>query len=162
MGGKMIAFAILPILLLQAGEYCPYFNTLTDSGTIYCVDGCCGSAFSDSSDVCCEVVNVGVIAGSVVGGLVGLGIFIAIIVCCCCACGRSGRSPGAVVIHPTNTSSPTIVMNNSTSVAQGMSMNPGPAYGQTAYPYGPAPPGYVPYENLPQERAYPPAYAAKY
>ncbi|KAK3611549.1 hypothetical protein CHS0354_016481 [Potamilus streckersoni] len=110
-----------------------------------------------------SVINVGVIAGSVVGGLAGLAILIGVIVCCCVAASRSSRSPG-VIIQPMNSNAQSIVLN-STAFSHGQSTNPGPPYGHAANPYGLPPPGYVPYDNFHQGRAdpaYPPPSASKY
>ncbi|KAK3611548.1 hypothetical protein CHS0354_016479 [Potamilus streckersoni] len=101
------------------------------------------------------VAAVGVIAGSVVGGLAGLAILIGVIVCCCVAVRRSSRRPG-LVIQPTTTNAQAIVVS-STAFTQGPPPNPGP-YGPAVIALGITPPGYVQYNNP----AYPPPPLSKH
>ncbi|KAK3611551.1 hypothetical protein CHS0354_016483 [Potamilus streckersoni] len=165
---RMIASTLVPLILLlqalatEAGEYCQYWTYSSYYNTRYCDFGCCGTASSYYSDVCCA--NAGLIAGSVIGSLAGLAIVIGTIICCCVAANNSSRRTGAV-IQPAGTAMQTLVVNN-TAFAQGSSTIPGQqgtvGYG---YAFGVPPPSYTQYNTAPQggvSPSYPPPPTAKY
>ncbi|KAL3852199.1 hypothetical protein ACJMK2_015872 [Sinanodonta woodiana] len=153
--------AIPPV---EAGDFCQYDYGAVYYRSKYCDYGCCGSKYSSSSSVCCTENVAGIIAGAVVGSLVGLAIIIGIIVCCCIAANNSKRRTGTVIQQPNTTQN--VVVNSTTVTTQGPSTIPAP-YGPVNYGYpGSYPaPAYYQYNNMPQgstDPAYPPPPPAKY
>ncbi|KAK3580237.1 hypothetical protein CHS0354_012764 [Potamilus streckersoni] len=116
---------------VDAEEYCTYSNSYTYLYR-WCDYGCCGDKYDSYDDVCCSSSNDGVIAGSVVGGVIFLGIMIGVIICCV----QSHNRNKGVIIHPVN--GPQTVVVQGTTAAQGY---PQLHYG--AYPGPPCYPGQV-------------------
>ncbi|KAL3888040.1 hypothetical protein ACJMK2_000423 [Sinanodonta woodiana] len=172
----MIVCAVLPILILLQvlpvvyGEYCPYgarYSYPSSYSYQYCSDGCCGTKYSDYSDVCCSSIDEltgGAIAGIVIGSLFVIFIVICCIVACCAAANNSSRRVGTV-IQPASTGIQTVVLN-STAISQGQSTFPVQQQIQGyGYNYGVQPPPYVQQNNAPpgsSNPAYPPPPPAKY
>ncbi|KAL3888031.1 hypothetical protein ACJMK2_000414 [Sinanodonta woodiana] len=139
MGGKMIAFAILQILLLQV-RYCNMNLKSTLNSGFWDVFGIIANVSLQKKHFIKTFFHSSiVIVGSVVGVLGVLALLIGFIVCYC-------HNPRAVM-HHTNTEAHTVVLNN-TGVVHGTPITHELPYG---YPNGVAPPKDVTYDNLPQD-----------
>ncbi|ESO88876.1 hypothetical protein LOTGIDRAFT_234433 [Lottia gigantea] len=80
---KMKLLAALVLLNLFSGTLASicYYTSFGVSSSKYCAYGCCGSTFST---VCCNTyISVGVVAGSVIGGICALAVVIAILIIIC-------------------------------------------------------------------------------
>ncbi|KAL3853782.1 hypothetical protein ACJMK2_017295, partial [Sinanodonta woodiana] len=64
---------------VNSADVCTY----SYSSKRYCDYGCCGNIYSTYDGVCCSYNLAGIIAGSVIAGLVVIGVTIAIIIFCC-------------------------------------------------------------------------------
>ncbi|KAK7101431.1 uncharacterized protein [Littorina saxatilis] len=94
--GMLLLLGTLLCLVVEdaKGAYCTTYNSgylYTTYQYQYCAFGCCGSGLYE---YCCTV-SVGLIIGCVIGGLVVIGVIIAIVCCCVKQQSHSGR-----VVHP--------------------------------------------------------------
>ncbi|KAL3888043.1 hypothetical protein ACJMK2_000426 [Sinanodonta woodiana] len=162
----------IDLSLVVSGEYCQYdyTNYYSSYYSRYCSNGCCGTKYSDYSDVCCSYsistidLSGGAIAGIVIGSLFLIFIVICCIVACCSAANSSSRRVGTV-IQPASSGMQTVVVN-STAVSQGQSTFPVQQQAQGyGYNYGVQPPPYVQQNSAPPGSSnpeYPPPPPAKY
>ncbi|KAH3856742.1 hypothetical protein DPMN_099335 [Dreissena polymorpha] len=81
----VLAFGIYEV---SAGTWCRTQSSLTPT---YCSLGCCTV---NGRTRCCEDINIGVLVGSIVGGLIGLIVLVSIIVVCCCIMNRNRARQG--------------------------------------------------------------------
>ncbi|XP_033731359.1 uncharacterized protein LOC117320980 [Pecten maximus] len=101
-----------------------YSRTYYSSNSFYCSNGCCGGtvdaycctdSYVDYYNYVDYVSNTtgGVIAGIVIGCLVGVGLFIAFIVLICVYCVNSSRQsvPGQVITTTPGTGAPITYVN---------------------------------------------------
>ncbi|KAL3888045.1 hypothetical protein ACJMK2_000428 [Sinanodonta woodiana] len=132
---NMCMLLLQTLLLAVSGELCPYGYTYHSQYlSRYCSDGCCGTKYSDYSDVCCSYNELtgGAIAGIVIGSLFVVFVVICCIVACCAAVNNSSRRTGTI-IQPASTGMQTVVVN-STTVSQGQSAFP-VQHGAVGYGY---------------------------
>ncbi|KAK6175548.1 hypothetical protein SNE40_013991 [Patella caerulea] len=105
----MKALAVIVLLgIFSAAQayYCEYYDSFDTLKHKYCSYGCCGGFHPTSYTACCTTyitttVNIGTIAGAVVGSIISLAVFIAIIVIIC-------RRRRATVIYSNGGCGPTV------------------------------------------------------
>ncbi|XP_069139613.1 uncharacterized protein [Argopecten irradians] len=155
----LILFALvrdsLAELCLSSSRY-SYYSYYT-----YCSGGCCGGYYYDQ--YCCSSLEVGTIAGIVIGCIFALAIIIVVVICICAQCNK--KKTGVVVSTNRNTNpqpqNTVAFVSTSTYNTQPVGyVQPPPAYpppnqlyGPSAYPPGTSDPAYPPPNTAPP--AYP-------